>query len=72
MCIRDRHWTYGPVLDTPEGLVDQIEGAFASHGDYLAAQQAGFAASFDIQARPSSERAAEAIARLLDPRLAVP
>jgi CDP-glycerol glycerophosphotransferase (TagB/SpsB family) len=65
------HWTYGPVLDSPEGLIDQIDDAFASHGDYLATQQAGFAASFDIQHRPSSERAAAAIARLLDPGLAV-
>ena len=60
------HWTYGPVLDSPEGLIEQVAAAFESHGDYQAVQQAGFAASFDIQPRPSSERAAEAIARLLD------
>ncbi|MDP1618451.1 glycerophosphotransferase [Phenylobacterium sp.] len=59
------HWTYGPVLDSPEGLLDQLDAAMAGHAAYLAAQQAGFAASFDIQTRPSSERAAEAIARLL-------
>ena len=40
-----------------------LADAFASHGDYLAEQQAGFAASFDIQGRSSSLRAAEAIAR---------
>jgi len=64
------HWTYGPVLDSPEGLIDQVAAAFESHGAYQAVQQAGFAASFDIQPRPSSERAAEAIARLLTPGLA--
>lgn len=58
-----RHWRYGPVIDRVDGLADALADAFASHGDYLAEQQAGFAASFDIQGRSSSLRAAEAIAR---------
>lgn len=58
-----RHWRYGPVIDRVDGLADALADAFSSHGDYLAEQQAGFAASFDIQARSSSLRAAEAIAR---------
>lgn len=57
-----RHWRYGPVLDEVEALPDAVGAAMASHGDYLAEQQAGFAASFDLQPRSSSLRAAEAIA----------
>lgn len=57
-----RHWRYGPVLDQIAALPGAAAAAFASHGDYLAEQQAGFASSFDLQARSSSLRAAEAIA----------
>ena len=57
-----RHWRYGPVLDHVEALPDAVAMAIASHGDYLAEQQAGFASSFDLQPRSSSLRAAEAIA----------
>ena len=57
-----RHWRYGPVLDDVEALPDAVGLAMAGHGDYLAEQQAGFAASFDLQPRSSSLRAAEAIA----------
>lgn len=57
------HWRYGPVIDQVEGVVDAVAAAFASHGDYVAVQQAGFSESFDIQPRPSSLRAAEAIAQ---------
>lgn len=57
-----RHWRYGPVLDEVEALPDAVGAATASHGDYLAEQRAGFAASFDLQPRSSSLRAAEAIA----------
>jgi hypothetical protein len=57
-----RHWRYGPVLDRADDLPQAVLAAMESHGDYLAEQRAGFAASFDIQSRPSSLRAAEAIA----------
>jgi hypothetical protein len=63
-----RHWRYGPVLDDVEALPDVVGLAMASHGDYLAEQQAGFAASFDLQPRSSSLRAAEAIALRLGGR----
>lgn len=63
-----RHWRYGPVLDNVEALPDAVATAIASHGDYLAEQQAGFASSFDLQPRSSSLRAAEAIAVLLGGR----
>lgn len=57
-----RHWRYGPVLDQVEALPDAVASAMASHDEYLAEQQAGFASSFDLQPRSSSLRAAEAIA----------
>lgn len=57
-----RHWRYGPVIDHVEVLPDAVGSAMASHGEYLAEQQAGFASSFDLQPRSSSLRAAEAIA----------
>lgn len=56
------HWQYGPVLTSVDHLADAIEAARQSHGDYVAIQTSGFAESFDLTARPSSERAAEAIA----------
>jgi len=62
------HWRYGPVLDQVEGVPDAVAAAQASHGDYLAEQQAGFAASFDLQPQSSSLRAAQAIADRLAAR----
>lgn len=56
------HWQYGPVLTSVDHLVEAVEAARRSHGDYVAIQKSGFAESFDLTARPSSERAAEAIA----------
>jgi hypothetical protein len=55
------HWRYGPVLDGVDSVVDDVAAAQASHGDYLDAQICGFAESFDLQATPSSVRAAQAI-----------
>ncbi len=57
-----RHWLYGPVLETAEGVADAVAAAQAGHGAYLAEQKAGFAESFDLQAVSSSRRAAQAIA----------
>ena len=55
------HWAYGPVLEDVDGLLDTIDAAVLGHGDYLNAQKCGFAESFDLQATPSSVRAAKAI-----------
>lgn len=63
-----RHWRYGPVLDQVEALPQEVEAAIAGHGDFLDEQRAGFAESFDLQARSSSLRAAEAIATRLAAR----
>jgi hypothetical protein len=63
-----RHWRYGPVLESVDHLIDDIDAAVAGHADYRAEQQAGFAASFDLQATSSSRRAAEAIAGRLAAR----
>ncbi|WP_203234630.1 hypothetical protein, partial [Sphingomonas solaris] len=63
------HWRFGPVLDgVPDGaggLIDAIDAARAGHEDYRAAQQAGFAETFDLTDEPSSVRAARAIATFL-------
>lgn len=56
------HWRYGPVLNTVDHLLDAVEAARIGHGAYVAIQKAGFAQSFDLQATPSSDRAARAIA----------
>lgn len=60
------HWRAGPVLDTPEGLLDAIDAALASHPAYAPAQQALIDATFSLSERPSAERAADAIGAFLD------
>jgi hypothetical protein len=60
-----RHWRYGPVLAWPDGLIDALDAARAGHGAYLPVQAAGFAQTFDLQATPSSQRAAAAIVQRL-------
>jgi len=56
------HWLYGPVLPDVDNLIDTVEVARQGHASYVGVQEAGFAASFDLTATPSSERAARAIA----------
>ncbi len=56
------HWRYGPVLSDVDRLTDAIQAARLGQGDYVETQRTGFAESFDLQATPSSERAARAIA----------
>ena len=56
-----RHWRYGPVLDGPENVADAVATSIAGHDAFRAEQEAGFAASFDLQPKSSSLRAAEAI-----------
>jgi CDP-glycerol glycerophosphotransferase (TagB/SpsB family) len=55
------HWRYGPVLDGVDHVVDDVAAAQQSHGDYLEAQECGFAESFDLRETSSSVRAAQAI-----------
>jgi hypothetical protein len=55
------HWRYGPVLNSADGIIDAVASAQAGEGDYIDAQKCGFAESFDLQATPSSVRAAQAI-----------
>ena len=59
-----RHWCFGPVLDTLDGLIDQIGAAQTSHARYAAAQREGFRYTFDLTGPSSSRRAADAIAQL--------
>ena len=60
------HWQAGPVLESAEGLLDQIDAAVAARNDYAAAQQALIAATFSLTERPSAERAADAITDFLE------
>jgi len=60
-----RHWRFGPVLDTPDRILDEVDHARATHGAYAAEQVAGFRHTFDVSDEPASRRAAQAIARLV-------
>lgn len=60
------HWQAGPVLDTPESLLDAIDAAIASHPRYAPVQQALSDATFSLSDRPSAERAADAITAFLE------
>jgi hypothetical protein len=60
------HWQAGPVLESPEGLLDTIDAAVASHPDYAPVQQALIDATFSLSDRPSAERAADAITAFLE------
>jgi hypothetical protein len=62
-----RHWTFGPVLDSPDHLIDAVDRARATFADYAAVQAAAFADTFDLAGPSSSVRAAEAIAGLVGP-----
>lgn len=63
-----RHWTFGPVLDAPDGLLTGLDDARASHSGYRPAQDEGFNDTFDLKGESSSLRAARAIERLLNRR----
>lgn len=63
------HWRTGPVLSDPAALEEAIDEAVAHHADlYAPIQRDLFAYSFDLTDRPSSERAAEVLAGMLDAR----
>jgi hypothetical protein len=55
------HWRAGPVLGNADGLLDAIDAAVASHGDYAPTQQTLIDATFSLSDRPSAQRAADAI-----------
>lgn len=55
------HWQAGPVLGTVDALEAAIDDAFAHHDDYLPMQRRLFDYSFDLNDKPSAQRAAEAI-----------
>lgn len=59
------HWHAGEVISNVAELDGALDRAEELHEKrYRAVQQALFAASFDLNGRPSSERAADVIARL--------
>lgn len=60
------HWQAGPVLESAECLLDQIDAAVAARNDYAGAQEALIAATFSLTERPSAERAADAITDFLE------
>lgn len=60
------HWRAGPVLQSAEGLLDQIDAAIAAHPGYRGVQQELIDATFSLSDRPSAERAADAIGAFLE------
>ncbi|WP_411289328.1 glycerophosphotransferase [Phenylobacterium sp.] len=60
-------WTYGPVVEHAAHVIDSIDRSRADHTRlYRAPQEAGFAETFDLEGASSSQRAAQAIVRLLE------
>ena len=65
------HWQAGEVITDPTELKPALKRAEALHNErYRAVQERLFADSFDLNGRPSSERAAEVIAMLAERRRA--
>lgn len=60
------HWQAGPVVAHLDELEDRIEQAFAGHARLRPVQELLFRARFDLDGRPSAERAAAAIVDFLD------
>jgi hypothetical protein len=57
------HWAFGPVITRTGQLGHALSDALANHAtQYREIQQRAFAATFDLDDTPSSERAARAIA----------
>lgn len=55
------HWQAGPVVADVNAMAQALDQAIAVPDAYRAAQQRLFAYSFDLDERPSADRAAEAI-----------
>lgn len=67
------HWRAGPVIEHPEWLGDALSEAIRDPGGlYAAAQKQLFEDTFDLTDKPSSLRAAEAVARVAGFELTVP
>ena len=70
------HWHAGPVIDNPAQLAEGLKESLATHpARYLAVQEEMVKRTFDITARPSCERAAEAVLQVLthhESRLVMP
>jgi hypothetical protein len=63
------HWQAGEVINHPSELSAALDRAAALHANrYRAVQERLFADSFDLDGRPSSERAAHVIAALAERR----
>lgn len=60
-----RHWDAGPVVSDPSTIIDAVDRAIASHGNYLSAQREMLAESFSVTDLPASVRAAKAIDEFL-------
>lgn len=60
------HWRFGPVVQSPSGVLDAVDSAVSGHWRFLDAQIDGFAATFSQGEAPASRRAAEAIAGYLE------
>ncbi|MDI1297489.1 MAG: hypothetical protein PSY12_16705 [bacterium] len=63
------HWQAGEVIHSPADLEGALDRADALHANqYRSVQERLFADSFDLNGRPSSDRAAEVIAALAERR----
>jgi CDP-glycerol glycerophosphotransferase (TagB/SpsB family) len=60
------HWRFGPVADSADNILSEIDDARRSHADFRRTQDAGFETTFDLAGDSSSRRAARAIERLID------
>jgi hypothetical protein len=67
-----RHWRFGPVLETADGVVEAIDGARESHPQFRPEQVASSRYTFSVEADDPSTRAAQAIAGLIDRSLQAP
>src|SRR5690606_14028882 len=56
------HWRAGPVVGPDADIVDAVDRAIATHGDYLATQRELLSDTFSVTAEPATDRAARAIA----------
>ncbi|MBT2132842.1 hypothetical protein KK137_00715 [Croceibacterium sp. LX-88] len=64
------HWQAGPVVSSIDTMASALHQALVYPNEYADMQQRLFAYSFDLNDRPSADRAAEAIVAWLDRRAA--
>lgn len=63
------HWALGPVATSADGILADVYRARASHDAYRQVQAAAFRETFDLAARPCSERAADAVEAMVRARV---